>query len=290
MGSETVDLERSHAARVGALIRALADGMGERCLSEYSFANLWLFRREHRYRFTDGTWPYISGLTYDGAHHVMPLFALDSAPSEVVDELLSQHDCLYPLPLAQAQRLDTARYLHSASRDDADYLYPADHFRFYQGMLLNKKRNLMKQLLKAHSVQAVPYGPDWHKGAQTVLDGWMADKSKPAGGADEQPCRDALAEAGTLGLEGFGYTVDGEAAGFVLAEPLQPGVYAMRFAKGLSRFKGLPQFMFHHFCTARPEVHWLNFEQDLGLPNFRQTKQSYQPEMLLDKCRLRVRD
>ncbi len=48
--------------------------------------------------------------------------------------------------------------------------------------------------------------------------------------------------------------------------------------------------MFHHFCTARPEVQWLNFEQDLGLPNFRQTKQSYQPEALLDKCRLRGRD
>lgn len=279
-------LDRRHAERVGALIRALAAGTGAQCLSEFSFTNLWLFRREHRYRFTDGLWPHISGFTYDGAHHALPLFALDQAPAEVIDQLLRQHDCLYPVPLAQAQRLDPLRYAHTASRDDADYLYPADHFRHYRGALLNKKRNLMKQLLRHHGVQAVPYGPAWHGAAQAVLDGWMHDKGKPAGSADELPCREALAEAGALGLQGFGYTVSGEPGGFVLAEALQPGVYAMRYAKSRDRFKGLAQYMFHHFCTERAEVRWLNFEQDLGLPNFRQTKQSYQPQALLDKCRV----
>lgn len=281
-------LDRGHAERVTALIRALSAGSGERCLSEYAFANLWLFRREHRYRFTDGPWPWISGLTYDGEHHAMPLFALDQAPAGVIDALLAQHDCLYPVPLDQARRLDPLRYRHEARRDDADYLYPADHFRYYRGALLNKKRNLMKQLLRSHAVQAVPYGPEWQGPALCVLEGWMHDKGKPPGGADEQPCRDALADADALGLTGFGYRVDGEPAGFVLAEALQPGVYAMRFAKSLGHHKGLAQYMFHHFCTERTEARWLNFEQDLGLPNFRQTKQSYQPEALLDKCRVRA--
>lgn len=289
MVHNAVELDRSQAERVSARMRALAEGAGAHALSEYSFTNLWLFRREHRYRFTDGPWPFISGLTYDGAHHAMPLFALDQAPPDVLDALLRQHDCLYPLTLSQVQGLDGARYRYSASRDDADYLYPADHFRFYRGALLNKKRNLMKQLLKSHRVQVEPYGNSWQAQALTVLDGWMSDKAKPRGGADEQPCRDALQDARHLGLEGFGYTVDGVAAGFVLAEPLQPGVYAMRFAKSLHRFKGLAQYMFHHFCCAHPEAHWLNFEQDLGLPNFRQTKQSYQPEALLDKYRLYAR-
>jgi hypothetical protein len=286
MAGEPQALDRSHATRVGALISALCAGSGELCLSEYSFTNLWLFRREHRYRFSDGPWPYISGFTYDGAHHAMPLFALDRAPADVIDGLLRHHDCLYPVPLAQARQLDPLRYRHTASRDDADYLYPADHFRHSRGALLNKKRNLMKQLLKGHGVQAAPYGPGWHDQARAVLDSWMYDKGKLAGSADELPCREALAEAGALGLEGFGYAVDGEAGGFVLAEALQPGVYAMRYAKSLNRFKGLAQYMFHHFCTERTEVHWLNFEQDLGLPNFRQTKQSYRPQALLDKYRV----
>mgnify|MGYP000555974936 CR=1 FL=1 len=286
MINKLVDLECAHAARVSPLIRELAVGSHEHCLSEYSFTNLWLYRREHRYRFMDSPWPYISGLTYDGVHHAMPLFSLNSAPSEVLDDLLRAHDCLYPVPLRQVRQLNPARYQSIANRDDADYLYPADQFRHYRGALLHKKRNLMNQLLKSHRVQAEPYGAGWHAQALMVLNGWMQDKGKLEGSADAQPCMDALAEAATLGLQGFGYTVDGEPGGFVLAEALQPGVYAMRFAKSLHRFKGLAQYMFHHFCSERTEANWLNFEQDLGLLNFRQTKQSYQPQALLDKFRV----
>jgi len=57
----------------------------------------------------------------------------------------------------------------------------------------------------------------------------------------------------------------------------------MRFAKGLDAFKGLYQHMFQHYCQAMPQVAWLNFEQDLGLANFRRTKLSYKPAALLSK-------
>ena len=68
------------------------------------------------------------------------------------------------------------------------------------------------------------------------------------------------------------------------------GVFVMRFAKGLARYKGIAQYMFHHFVTATVQpVQWLNFEQDMGLANFRKTKLSYQPSALLDKYRVRLR-
>lgn len=284
------DIELGHAARISALIGTVATGWGEACLSEYAFANLWLFRREHRYRFTDGDWPLISGHTYDGTHHAMPLFALDQAPAAVVDDLLDRHDCLYPVPVNTARRMDPDHYVLSANRDDADYLYPADHFRHYRGRLLNKKRNLMKQLLRDHRVEAEPYSPAWEAKAHEVLAGWMVDKGKLAGSADERPCRDALANAEVLGLWGFGYRVDGQAAGFVLAEQLAPGVHAVRFAKSRDACKGLAQHMFHHLAVHGPaDLAWFNFEQDLGLPNFRQTKLSYQPAALLDKWRVQRR-
>jgi hypothetical protein len=48
--------------------------------------------------------------------------------------------------------------------------------------------------------------------------------------------------------------------------------------------------MFRHFAMRRDvRVDWLNLEQDLGLPNFRQTKQSYRPFALLPKWRLSLR-
>lgn len=273
---------------IDTALRRLREGMAEACLSEFSFTNLYLFRREHDYRYLAGAYPCISGRTYDGARHLLPLFALHEAPPATLCSLLRGHDCFYPLTHAQVARLDPECFAASASRDDADYLYRADSFRHYRGSVLAKKRNLVKQLLASGSVRASRYSQAWQADALAVLQGWMADKGKQPGEADQLASIEALTRADQLGLEGFVYHLDGQPAGFLLAEEVQAGVFIMRFAKGLDAFKGIYQYMFQHFCASfdRP-VHWLNFEQDLGLANFRRTKLSYQPAALLSKFRVR---
>lgn len=139
----------------------------------------------------------------------------------------------------------------------------------------------------AHSIsgEAQAYVPALEDEAVHVLEGWLDAKRKHPGEADDEPCRDALTHAEPLGLEGTLYRIGGEAAGFVLAESIRPGVMVMRFAKALDRYTGLYQYMFQQFCQARPALHWLNFAQDLASANFRRTKLSYQPAALLDKLR-----
>jgi hypothetical protein len=243
----------------------LREGAGEHCLSDWSAGNLYLFRRVHDYRFHRGEFAFLSGLTYDGTAHVIPLFDLGAAPASVVDDLALGGRCFYPVSQAQKNGLDPGRFEGRASQDDADYLYPADNFRFYRGSMLGKKRNLMKQLL-------------------------MQDRGKGEGEADHLACLEALEHAGLLGLEGFVFLADNEPAGFLLAEEMQPGVFVIRFAKGLDRFKGIAQYMFHYFCTCfERQVRWMNFEQDMGLENFRRTKASYRPAALLPKYRVFVR-
>jgi uncharacterized protein len=210
---------------------------------------------------------------------------LCSPSTRSTQSILHTDACFAPLTDAQAARLPQGRFALSAERDDADYLYAAQAFRHYNGAVLQKKRNLVKQLLAVHGVQAEPYHEGLAAQAQTVLGGWMQDKAKAAGSADDGPCHEALLLATRLGLEGTLYRIEGRAAGFLLAEHLAPGVMVMRFAKALEAYKGLYQHMFQHFCQSRPALHWLNFEQDLGLANFRQTKLSYQPQALLTKHR-----
>ena len=274
-------------ARIAPLLRARIAGTAERTPAELSFANLWLFRRAHRWRFHDGAWPCLSGVHYDGQRHALPLFDIRHVPQRVLHELLAQHGCLLPLTEHEVASLSPKCFALASNRDDADYLYPAAQFRQYPGRALRKKRNLMAQLQSAHALTVHPYAPHLHAEALQVLEGWMHDKRKQPGASDDAACRDALALASQLGLEGYLYRTDGEAAGFVLAEQLQPGVWVVRFAKGLVRHKGIFQFMFHHFaCRADRQVDWLNFEQDLGLPNFRHTKLSYRPSAMLPKWRL----
>ena len=259
-------------------------------LSDLVFSNLYLFRAAHDYRLLEGDWPLICGHTYDGSRHAIPLFDPALVPASVLAQILAQHDCLYPLSQQQVARLDSSVFEAAASRDDADYLYAADNFRHYSGVRLLKKRNLMKQFLAAHEVHSVPLQPSMLADAHAVLAGWMLEKGKGSGEADEQPCLEALSHASEFGLQGFLHYANGEPAGFVLGQQIQSSVFVMRFAKGLARYKGIAQYMFHHFVMATPQtVQWLNFEQDMGLANFRKTKLSYQPAALLEKFRLRLR-
>lgn len=288
-GLHGVELTLSLAPRIAPLLARRTEGLAERTPADLTFGNLWLFRRAHQWRWHDGAWPYISGVTYDGAAVALPLFDLRHAPSDVVHALATGCGAVFPVCEREADALGGVGFVLTEQREDADYVYQACMFRDYPGRALRKKAGLMAQLQKAHSLAIEPYGVHLRDIAAGVLDGWMQDKGKSPGDADDAACRDALDFAPSLRLRGFVYRADGDPAGFLLAEPLQEGVWAIRFAKGRAQFKGIAQYMFHHFASvggdARP-VDWLNFEQDLGLANFRQTKTSYRPAFLLPKWRL----
>lgn len=285
-----VPLALEHEAEIEAALAPLRARLGYACLSEYAFSNLYLFRHAHAYRYLPGPWPAVSGLTYDGKRHLLPLFDPLTAPRTVWDELLHGHDFLFPLPDCIADALDPQRFTITCSADDADYLYPARNFREYRGEQLRKKRQLMQQLLRDTQVSALPLNAARIDDACRLVAGWMRDKEKTAGEADEQASLEALELAQRFGLDGWIYTADGEPAGFLLAQRVNPETAVMRFAKGSDRYKGIYQYMFHHYCMQAPTLEWLNFEQDMGLPNFRQTKRSYQPHTLLDKFRASLRD
>ncbi len=261
--------------------------LGPQSLSDLSFANLYLFRQAHQYRWCPGPWPVVRGLTYDGARQMMPLFPLEDAPREVLQELLEGADCFFPLAAAEVERLPPGRFVAEALEDDADYLYPADNFLHFQGPALRKKRAQVQRLLAAGRPQPIAITPSTVPLALEVLAQWRADRGKAPGEADDGPCREALALVPSLGLDGTLYLDGGRPIGFALTEPLAPGVRAVRFAKGLDSHVGIYPFMFQALCLQHPPLQWLNFEQDLGLPNFRQAKRAYAPWQSLAKYRIR---
>mgnify|MGYP002078972078 CR=1 FL=1 len=283
-------LALGHLSQIEPALQRLRAGLGRHALSEYSFANLYLFRAAHAYRWLPGPWPCVSGLTYDGVRHLLPLFDPREAPADALAALLRDHDCFYPIPEQRLAAFDPALFEWSAVADDSDYLYPAANFRDYRGEKLRKKRNLMRQLLAAHRVQVQRLDAGRITDAMRILSGWMDDKGKATGDADELPCIDALHLIEVFGMDAEIHYADGVPAGFLIAQPLAEGVAVMRFSKGVDAYRGIYQYMFHHFCAARQDrLEWLNFEQDLGLANFRRTKQSYQPQQLLAKYRVRLR-
>lgn len=289
MSIEGLLLTISLGEEIEKRMRALRLAYGGKTLSEYSFSNLYLFRQAHDYRYFPGALPYITGKTYDGALHVLPLFDPRQATLTELTDLLRGRDCLFPLPEEALAGLDADRLCWADSPDDADYFYPAENFRTYRGELLRKKHNLMQQLLTSFRIDAEPLAEETMADAEVVLSAWMHDKKKRPGEADDNACHEALMLHRDFGMEGIVYYANQLPVGFLVAQQFTPAVAVMRFVKGRDSHKGIYQYMFHHYCSSRTKLQWLNFEQDLGLPNFRQTKRSYQPSTLLRKFRIRLR-
>jgi hypothetical protein len=290
-GQPGLPLTHEHARTIEARLAALRAPLAERALSDGTFCNLHLFREAHAYRYLPGPWPVIAGRTYDDAEILIPLFDIAAAPLEVLRELQGTQAWFYPLAEEVIARLDPTRFEHHALRDDADYLYPATAFAGYEGRGLGPKRHAVARLLASRDIKVSPLGRENGAAAQEVLEGWCADKGRGPDEADCPACREALAELLLGGpLAGFLHMADGAPAGFVIVETLNPGVLAVRFAKGRAQYDGIVAYLFQDLVRRfMPQPRWLNFEQDLGKANFRRTKRSFRPVALLAKHRVRIR-
>ena len=247
-------------------------------LSEYGFANLWLFRDRHDYRFVDGDLPHLTGRTYDGERHAMPLVSLDA---ESAARLLDGVDCLYPLG---DDALARAGFDVRWNDDDADYVYRADALAKLEGA--KAKRAQARAFEVEQAPVAAPLSDVNLDSARAVLDGWFADVGRGPDDTDLDACREALALREALGLDGLLVTTGaGEPAAFLLAGTNADGSRVVHFAKGRRVHAGAYPWMFARFAaTCGAAI--VNFEQDLGKPGFAQAKRALAPMGQLRKYRL----
>jgi hypothetical protein len=61
----------------------------------------------------------------------------------------------------------------------------------------------------------------------------------------------------------------------------------LHFAKALTTYKGIYQFLYNDFANILPKRYeFINFEQDLGKTALRMAKTSYYPDILGKKYRM----
>ncbi len=249
--------------------------------SEYSLANLLLYRGVHAYRFYDEVEPFVVGVTYDGVKHAMPLQA---ANASYIQRMLSVSDCLYPVVphYAAGSKLTLERSEWSDS--DSDYLYEADGLAVLRGA--RKKNAQARRFEEAVSPRLRPMDESAAHAAVAVLDGWLADVGKSAAETDYHNCREALEHLHLLDLIGWLVeTGSGEPAGFVLTGHSCNGDVIFHYAKGRRKFVGVYPWMFASLAS-RFKGRLINFEQDLGNPRFAQSKRALAPCCKLIKYRI----
>jgi hypothetical protein len=249
--------------------------------SEHLFANLWLFRERHRYRLHEGPVPHLRGVTYDGIVHALPLGRLDRAAATAL--FADGVQCLFPYGSdgpGEGERLGLQATCLDA---DSDYWFESAALARLAGA---KQRRSQVAL---YGRQQAPVFESWQATAKeealAVLEGWAADVGRSPGQTDLSECREAIALAEILQLEGgLVRTAAGECVAFLLASR-SGDTRVVHFAKGRRAHSAAYPFMFSSYA-AQCGAAWVNFEQDLGNAGLAQSKRAYAPHHRQPKWRL----
>lgn len=256
-------------------------------LSEYTFANLYLFRDLHQYEVIIDKEVFIRGMTRDKVPFLMPLFKPTRELLPLILSHLEQQEILFPLPQGWISLFDKSFEI-SYDEADSDYLFHIDKLALYPGRHLSKKRNLVKQLINEHQVKTIDLTPQNKEGAIHVLNAWKDEVTESAHGSDYAACLEALNLLNELNLQGQLYLVDDQPSAFILGEWMNADCFVVHFEKAMKSKKGLYQYLLQHFAQSlQKKDAWINLEQDLGSIPIRQSKHSYQPDELAHKMRVK---
>jgi hypothetical protein len=254
-------------------------------VSEYTFANLFLFRERYQYRVSralDKTLV-ISGEDGGKKFFMTP----NSVPGRgVLEALFASHDYWKGISdsvlISNQEHLEEWGIVIAEDRDNFDYLYLRSDLAELAGKKYHKKRNLVNQFANYYAHEERPLTPELIPQAIRVLDRWREDKGFDG---DYVAARESLELFAALGLRGAIYYVNGEPAGWCLGEGLAAGrMFAIHFEKAVDQYKGIFQYINQSFAASLPESFiYINREQDLGDEGLRQAKLTYRPSGFVRK-------
>lgn len=252
-------------------------------ISEFTFADIWLFRKTHNYRITrlaDGLL-FFTGRDVDKPFFIMP-FGLPS--KETLDVLFTRFAFMKCASETVAARMSGLGYEAAPDAANFDYLYLREEQSELAGRRFHGRKNLVNLFSSSYSCVAKPLLEANVNAALIVLDDWRGVRDEPG---DYEAAKEALLNMDELALCGGIYYVDGRPAAYVLGEELSPEVFAIHFEKGLTRYKGLLQYVNRNFAGILPSKYrFINREQDLGDVGLKHSKQSYRPIGFVKKYRV----
>jgi uncharacterized protein len=259
-------------------------------ISEFSFADLYLFRQAHAYRLTvvEGSLVLL-GRGYGGEEYFLP--PLTGGVAEALARLFDAGLSLYGADETFVNSFLRDKEISIvADRDNFDYLYLRRDLAELHGNRYHKKKNRINYFASRHEYRIEPYGPGYLDGCLELLAKWRRVRAEIESRSlllEADATEEALHMVVPLGLEGLVAIVDGEVKGFVLGGRLNSDTSVCHFEKADPYLEGLYQLINREFCRLLfTDCTHVNREQDLGEPSLRASKLSYHPVELVKKYRV----
>ena len=177
-------------------------------------------------------------------------------------------------------------------RDQFDYVYRSQDLIQLAGRKYHGKRNHINKFLQTYAFTYAPLeerllpeclklGGFWceiHRCEEdmNLLGEWEA-------------VREALTHFSELRIQGGVILIRDKVEAFSLGELLNRETAVIHVEKANPEIPGLYPFINQQFCEKTwSQTSWVNREQDLGEPGLRMAKESYFPDHLMDKFRVRL--
>ena len=177
-------------------------------------------------------------------------------------------------------------------RDSADYVYKIERLASLAGKKLQGKRNHCNRFEAAYpDYRVIELTPELLPRCREFTENWYAAHIESGVDMDYAGERIAIKRAfdnfEALHLEGILLeTTDGMVA-FSMGSHIRPDTFDVHFEKALADVNGAYPMVNREFARllhARyPELRWLNREDDMGIEGLRRAKESYFPDVLLEK-------
>ncbi|MCI8593625.1 MAG: DUF2156 domain-containing protein [Oscillospiraceae bacterium] len=201
--------------------------------------------------------------------------------------------CVLP---EQRERLEgwfSGCFAFEADRDGFDYLYDIERLCSLTGKKLHGKRNHINRFLEdnpqwsfepitaANLTECIAMDERWY---QENL-GYDGDETLREDGVALRKC---MAHYDRMGLEGCLLRAGGRVVAFTMGEPMgESDTYDVHFEKAFSEVQGAYPMVNREFARwvreRHPNIRYLNREDDMGVEGLRKAKESYYPDILLEK-------
>ena len=266
-------------------------------ISEYSFTNLFMWRKSYEFQWTE----YKDNLLLISVKNP----ALIKAFPPIGKDPILAIKYLYSL----AQKLDVPLVFHRIpldylpyfdefqdkikkieDRDNFDYIYARDRMiSLYGKELANKRKNLNRfknrnewnyeSLTSEHIPEILNLQEEWCKNLE--CEGRINLRYEHEGIVD------ILTHMKDLDFMGGVLKVDGNVVAFCLYEKLDNETYVCHVEKAKREILGSYEAINQVYCNQIPDkIRFVNREQDLGIKNLRIAKERYQPDTFIKKYQI----
>ncbi len=203
--------------------------------------------------------------------------------------------CLTQPQVRELDSLFPGRFTFEADQDGFDYLYDIDRLADLGGKKLHAKRNHINRFVENNpswvyediTPESLPecleMDKEWYRRSM-VREGLAEERDL---GDEGRALRLAMEHYHDLGLEGGLIRVYGEVVAFTMGDLLSSDTYDVHFEKAYGELQGAYAMINREFARRvrqrHPQVRYLNREDDMGVEGLRKAKESYYPDLMVEK-------